>query len=43
MKIVKKIVAGVTILIGIIFIANTASDIQLGSGVIMIAVGVLGL
>lgn len=43
MKIVKKVVAVAVIILGVIFILNSASDIQLGSGAIMIAVGVLGL
>jgi len=43
MQILKKIVAVGAIILGVIFVLNSASDIQLGSGAILIAVGVLGL
>lgn len=38
----KKVVAVIAVIAGIIFLANSASDIQLGSGLVMIFVGVLG-
>lgn len=42
MKTTKKIVAIIALIVGIIFLANSASDIQLGSGLLMIFVALLG-
>jgi len=42
MKIFKRIIAAAAVLLGVVFLFNSASDIQLGSGAILIAVGALG-
>lgn len=41
MKTTKRIAAGITTLIGIFFLANSVTDIQLGFGIILIALSLL--
>ena len=43
MKIFKKIIAAASIALGIFFILNTVSDIQMGFGCVLILQGLLGL
>lgn len=43
MKLFKRIVAIATVLVGLVFVLNTASDIQLGFGLVLISMGLLNL
>lgn len=43
MKLFKKIIAIASVLVGIVFLLASASDIQLGFGVVLISQGLLAL
>ena len=43
MKIFKKIVAVVSVVLGFVFLMNSASDIQIGFGAVLVAIGLLSL
>lgn len=42
MKIARRIAAGITMALGVFFLLNVNSDIQLGFGLTLLAVGFLG-
>lgn len=43
MKIYKRIIASVSFLLGLMFLVNLTSDIQLGFGCVLIIMGLLNL
>lgn len=43
MKTFKKVVAWLSVLAGVFFVANSATDIQLGFGVVLITNGLLNI